>query len=221
MKRSENTASRVKAMAKSHGSRICRFACDDDQLEEVGFKVLDMLNFEKYNLPPDGSDPPQELKDLRLSFVLTYLDDVRKGLNESRNYVSGQIKYALRKIEEKYSVTLTAEDILECAICCCADREKFELYIDCFLPAVAGNYYWPEKRRHHCKISEAKIAPPGRAATTKLVWCIPPPTEALGVLMVENFLSKWQYIDQKKVDDPNWEVSDLCCYIGVLCLCCC
>ena len=105
MQHSENTAARVKTIAKSHSSRSCRFASDDDQLEQVGFKVLNMLNFGKYNLPPDGSDPPQELKDLRLSFVLTYLDDVRKGLNESRNYVSGQIKHALRKIEEKYSVT--------------------------------------------------------------------------------------------------------------------
>ena len=208
-------------MTKSHGSCIFRFACDDDQLEKVGFKVLDMMNLEKYYLPPDGSDPSQQLKDLRLSFVLTYLDDVRKGLNESRNYVSGQIKNALVKIEAKYGVAFTAEDILFCAIRCCADPVKFDLYIDCFLPAVAGNYYWPEKCRHHCKISEAKIAPPGPPGRTKLVFCIPPPTEALGVLMVENFLSKWKYIAQKKVEDPNWEVSYLCCYIGVLCLCCC
>ena len=92
--------------------------------------------------------------------------------------------------------------------------EKFMVYVHHFLAAVAGNFYWSEKKRLHSTVSGARIQPPGDSH--KLVRSIPAQTEAFGVLIAENFFTKWENMEKMKAENDGWAVLFCCCVACIL-----
>ena len=105
----------VESMAKTHTLRNCRFITCDDILLNATEKTLDLMAIEGIELPAPGVDMSVSLKGKHDQWCVDNMETVRKGINESRNYVIGQAKAAINRIETECGLKFTTEMISLCA----------------------------------------------------------------------------------------------------------
>jgi len=187
----------IRREVKKNMWRKCKFVTSIQTQNAFASAVLVYLNFSDF----EGNSP--EILAKKAQWVELHGADCTKILNDHRNYVAGRIKEACVGWMKTHEGSLpTKSDLTKCLTrdIDLNNAEEKELYAwwwsDVLGVAVGNMTNWGTEQRLYSTISTS--APRDKP----LILNVPPSTEAIAALIIENNLQRWPSLYKVKCDYP-------------------
>ena len=189
--------------------KVCKFIKSENKLVKATRFVMLKLDL----VEMEGLQGP-ELAEAQEIWIATYKDDVRRALNQQRNYCQQELRSVMEqafkdgKAGEFPNVgemeALILRDNLDDQTPEGARKEfevKFDNMWNVLIPKVSGHHAWGPNKRHYGLLSFCSYV----AEDEKEVPYVSPSDEAFLVTIWKNCYEKWYYKEQCR-RDPEKEV---------------
>lgn len=191
-KKCKEMYSEIKGTVQTKFFRVCKFIMGDDVRTKAADKCFDLCEFQQNYSKP--------------AWVKAYATQVNKAVNDVRGYACGEIK---KKMEKYYATHQELPPLSAFEKCLMRtidlDNEKeseiFLFYWDHLLDAACANKFdWCPDHRHYLTITGAGPNTPNNAPEDMYM---NPSTEAVCLIILDNYLDLWREQFDWKRKNPN------------------